>query len=151
SGFAGTGSSNNDILRSLGGPNKLIGLGGDDVYYVSNGGDQVLEGSGAGNDTVVALVDFTMPENVEGLWLYGSGLTGTGSSNDDILVSCPAPPAAAAASGGPNTLIGLVGNDAYYVYNTEDLVIEDANGGSDTVVATVDYTLPANVEAMYMI
>ena len=74
--------------------------------------------------------------------MLGSGLTGTGSGGADTLLS----------SGGPNTLVGLGGDDLYYVNNTADVVIEAANGGYDTVIATVDYTLPArNVEALYMI
>ena len=68
--------------------------------------------------------------------MLGSGLTGTGSSGADTLHS----------SSGPNTLVGLGGDDLYYVNNADDAVIEAANGGFDTVAATLDYTLPANVE-----
>jgi hypothetical protein len=46
--------------------------------------------------------------NAEALYMLGSGLTGTGSDNADSLLS----------SGGPNTLIGLGGDDLYYVNNT---------------------------------
>ena len=65
--------------------------------------------------------------------MLGSGLTGTGTGGADTLHS----------SGGPNTLVGLGGDDVYYVNNTADVVIEAANGGYDTVAATVNYTLPA--------
>jgi hypothetical protein len=44
---------------------------------------------------VVASVNFTIPINVELLYENGSGLTGTGSAGDDVLVSL----------GGPNTLV----------------------------------------------
>ena len=60
--------------------------------------------------------------------MLGSGLTGTGSAGADTLHS----------NGGPNTLVGLGGDDLYYVNNTDDVVIEAANGGNDTVVATVE-------------
>ena len=120
SGLTGTGSAGNDILVSLGGANTLVGLGGndylvssggantligsdgDDVYYVNNSGDQVQEGSGAGSDAVFASVNFTIPTNVEALWMTGSGLTGTGSSGNDTLVSI-----------GANTLIGAGGDDTF--------------------------------------
>src|SRR5262249_57943287 len=87
SGLIGTGSASNDYLVSLGGPNTLVGLGGNDVYVVNNSGDRVQEGSGADIDIVVAAVNYTIPTNVEGLFVNGSGLTGTGSSGNDYLVS----------------------------------------------------------------
>jgi Ca2+-binding RTX toxin-like protein len=100
----------------------------------------VIEAANGGHDIVLASVDYTLPANVEALYMVGSGLTGTGSDNADILLS----------SGGPNTLIGLGGDDVYYVNNAADVVIEAANGGYDTVMASVSYTLPANVEALYV-
>ena len=100
----------------------------------------VIEAANGGYDTISASVDYTLPANVEALYMLGSELTGTGSDNADSLLS----------SGGPNTLIGLGGDDLYYVNNAADVVIEAANGGNDTVMATVSYTLPANVEALYV-
>ena len=73
--------------------------------------------------------------------MLGSGLTGTGSNGADTLLS----------SSGPNTLVGLGGNDLYYVNNAADVVIEAADGGVDTVPASVDYTMPADAEGLYMI
>ncbi|HJT21169.1 MAG TPA: putative Ig domain-containing protein [Nitrospira sp.] len=48
--------------------------------------------------------------------------------------------------GFPNTLVGGGGDDSYVVNNSTDVVVEEVGGGNDTVVSTVDYTLPANVE-----
>ena len=142
-GLTGTGSTGDDILLSAasGGANTLIGLVGNDLYYVSHTGDTVTETAGSGYDTVVATADYTLPANVEALYMNGSGLTGTGSGGADTLLSI----------GGANTLVGLGGNDVYYVNHTGDTVIETAGGGYDTVVATADYVLPANVEALYLI
>ena len=73
--------------------------------------------------------------------MLGSGLTGTGSNGAETLLS----------SGGPNTLVGLGGNDLYYVNNAADVVIEAANGGIDSVLTCTSYTLPVNVEALYTV
>jgi hypothetical protein len=43
---------------------------------------------------------------------------------------------------GANTLVGIGGDDLFYVNNTADVVIEAANGGYDTVMAFVSYTNP---------
>ena len=142
SGLTGTGSEGAETFISSSGPNTLIGLGGNDTYYVNSPADVVVEAASGGYDTVIASVNYTPPAdgNVEALYMLGSGLTGTGSGNADTLLS----------SGGPNTLIGLGGDDVYYVNNTADVVIEAANSGYDTVMASVSYTLPANVEALYV-
>ena len=62
----------------------------------------MTETAGGGSDTVVATVDYTMPANVEALYLVGTGLTGTGSAGADTLITV-----------GANTLAGSVGNDTF--------------------------------------
>ncbi|MCE7798306.1 right-handed parallel beta-helix repeat-containing protein [Sphingobium sufflavum] len=47
-------------------------------------------------------------------------------------------------------LIGGAGDDSYYVRGTGDHVIEAENGGNDTVVSYINYTLTANVENLRM-
>ena len=206
-GLTGTGSDGAESLISSGGPNTLVGLGGNDVYYASNTADVVIEAANGGIDTVVASVDYTLPASntVEVLNMLGSGLTGTGSDGAESLISSGGPNTLVGlggndllcqqhrrrgsrgcqrrlrhrgrvrrlhaagqqhgrglymqgsgltgtgsdgaesfiSTGGPNTLVGLGGNDVYYVSNTADVVIEAANGGFDSVQASVSYTLPA--------
>ncbi|MDP3241110.1 MAG: calcium-binding protein, partial [Reyranella sp.] len=43
-------------------------------------------------------------------------------------------------------LVGEAGNDTYFVDNVSDTVVEAAEEGADTVLASVSYTLGANVE-----
>ena len=112
-GLTGTGSGGADTLLSAGGANTLIGLGGDDLYYVNHTGDSVTETAGGGYDTVVATVDYTMPANVEALYLIGTGLTGTGSAGADTLITV-----------GANTLAGSVGNDTFVFFS------DHANGAT---------------------
>ncbi|MEA5575695.1 hypothetical protein [Anabaena sp. UHCC 0451] len=64
----------------------------------------------------------------------------TGSENNDVLDG----------GIGADTLIGRGGNDAYYVDNSGDTVIENLNEGRDTVYTTVDYTLGENVENLIL-
>jgi Ca2+-binding RTX toxin-like protein len=50
---------------------------------------------------------------------------------------------------GVDTMRGYGGNDKYYVDDANDVVIEEAGGGtSDQVVTYVDYVLAANVEIL---
>ena len=103
--LTGTGTNGADTLLSSGGPNTLVGLGGDDLYYVNNTGDVVIEAANGGYDTVMASVSYTLPANVEALYVTGSGLTGTGNSSANTLVTI-----------GANTLIGGDGNDTFVFF-----------------------------------
>ena len=88
SGLTGTGTDGAETFISSSGPNTLIGLGGNDTYYVNNTGDVVIEAANGGIDTVEATVDYTLPasNNVEALYMLGSGLTGTGSGGAETLL-----------------------------------------------------------------
>ncbi|MBO3762540.1 calcium-binding protein [Ciceribacter sp. L1K22] len=48
------------------------------------------------------------------------------------------------------TLIGGAGNDTYYVDNAGDVVVEEADAGTDTVRANRSYVLGANVENLVL-
>ena len=125
----------NDLSNRLeggSGPDRFHGGLGDDVYYVSNG-DAVFENAAEGIDSVVtSLASYTLianVENVTGTSNLGQKLVG--NSADNIFVS----------GTGPNTLIGLAGNDSYFVNSQADLVTESPSGGQDTIYAGVNYTL----------
>ena len=105
SGLTGTGTNNADSLLSSGGPNTLVGLGGDDLYYVNNAADVVVEAPNEGFDSVMHFAELYLPANVEALYLTGSGLTGTGNSGANTLVTI-----------GANTLIGRGGDDTFVFF-----------------------------------
>lgn len=50
--------------------------------------------------------------------------------------------------GGSLTLVGGRGDDTFLVDDTGDSVVEKRNAGQDTVIATLSWTLEANVEAL---
>src|SRR4051795_4137354 len=52
---------------------------------------------------------------------------------------------------GADTLKGGARNDTYLVDNAADVVVEAANGGTDTVQATVSYALAAEVENLVLL
>ena len=136
-GLTGNGGENDDTLESEGGGNTLSGGQGSDTYIVRGLGDVVTDGGGAA-DVIYAFVNYTNASGVERLVVRGAGLTGTGTTAGEILASVA----------GANTLIGLGGNDTYLVNNIGDVVTEAAADGYDTVVARVNYTIPAEVEAL---
>ena len=39
----------------------------------------------------------------------------------------------------------------YGIYNTADVIVEDANIGTDTVWTDASYTLSANIESLYLV
>jgi Ca2+-binding RTX toxin-like protein len=53
---------------------------------------------------------------------------------------------AAVQVGTQNTQTGTAGNDTFTVDHESDVIVEQSNGGVDTVIASHSYTLPTNVE-----
>ncbi|MGK5030078.1 calcium-binding protein [Janthinobacterium sp. MDT1-19] len=60
----------------------------------------------------------------------------TGTANADVLTGTT----------GADVLEGLAGDDTYYVNDSGDVIVELANGGTDTVYTSVNYTVAENVE-----
>ncbi|MBX3568959.1 MAG: calcium-binding protein [Rhizobiaceae bacterium] len=61
-----TGNAAANVLSDggKGGSDTLVGLGGNDTYKVYNSGTKIVEGAGAGSDTVQAAVDYTVGKGV---------------------------------------------------------------------------------------
>jgi ELWxxDGT repeat protein len=75
--------------------------------------------------------------------------TATGTIQNDDFIGTSGPDTLAGTSGA-DALTGLAGNDTYTVNNAGDLVIEALNQGTDTVQASIAYTLPNNVENLLL-
>ncbi len=146
-----TGTAGADVLDGRAGNDVMSGLGGDDTYHVDSYGDQVVEVSNGGTDTVVSTIDYTLPANVERLRLAGTaGLRGTGNSLANVLTGNAGANRLDGAAGA-DTMSGGAGSDTYVVDNNGDVVIELDEIGIDTVESSITYTLGANVENLILI
>ncbi|MBV1786782.1 cadherin-like domain-containing protein [Marinobacterium sp. D7] len=162
------GNGGDDTLDGGRGADIMTGGTGDDLYYVDEIGDQVIEATDEGIDTVHSSISYTAPDNVERIELLGSDdIDATGNTLDNTLVG----------NGGANTLKGLAGNDTlignggddtldggsgadimtggagndiYIVDNADDKVIENANEGIDTIYSSISYVLPEQVEHLIL-
>ncbi|UWM84071.1 RTX toxin [Rhizobium sp. SRDI969] len=152
-----SGGVGNDTLNGGAGADRLIGGAGGDIYIVDNAGDLVTEAINEGIDTVrTTLAAHTLAANVENLTYIGTAaFTGAGNLLDNIIIGGVAADKLMGAGGndtliggaGADTMLGGIGDDVYVVDIATDLVIENANEGTDTVrTALVGYTLGNNVE-----
>jgi serralysin len=165
------GGAGDDLLSGGdGAANEMAGGLGDDTYIVSVAGDSVVEQANEGIDTVqTALAFYSLEghpnvENLTGLSNSGQVLIGNdadnvilaGSGDDqlfgglghDVLTGGAGNDLLAGGDGVANDMIGGQGNDIYVVSVAGDVLVEQANEGTDTVQTALSiYTLhSANVE-----
>ena len=170
-----TGGTGSDVLDGGAGNDTMAGGPGDDLYYVQDSGDVIVEKPGEGLDSVIAFVNYTLPANVEAIYtLVGGGAAGNGLDNlldgafagsgqtldgqggndviygtffNDTLIG-GAGSDALYDIGGNDTMQGDTGDNAYFVNSAADVVQENAGEGQDAIYASVNFTLPANVEIL---
>ena len=73
------GNAGANVLRGGGGSDLLLGGLGDDVYYVTSGGETILEYGGEGSDIVYAAVSHTLASGSHVEILSAISLSGTGA------------------------------------------------------------------------
>jgi Ca2+-binding RTX toxin-like protein len=169
----GAGNELNNSITGNGGANRLLGNGGDDTlnggagadtmlggtgsdtYYVDNANDVIVENAGEGNDQVKSSVSYVLSANIEQLTLTGTAdVTGSGNDQDNLIVGNAGNHTLVGGGGndtlvagtGRATLIGGSGNNTYVVNNVADVIIAEANSGLNSVLSSVQYVLPANVQ-----
>lgn len=135
------GNSGANVLNGMGGADRMVGGRGDDTYVVDNVGDQVTENAGGGIDTIKASLSWNAGAEIENITLTGSAaINATGNDLDNILTGNAA----------ANVLTGGLGNDTYVIQGLDDVIVESADAGVDTVRVTFDYTLGDNLENLTM-
>ena len=128
------GGQGNDSLYSGTGTDQLIGGQGDDAYYVDSANATVVENSNEGYDSVYSTVSFTLPDNVEVLSLFGSGLTGTGNDQGNSIFGDGTFASTLIGGAGSDYIVGGSGDDIIAGHGGPDTMW--GNGGADTYVFT---------------
>ena len=153
------GGAGNDTLDGGLGSDTLVGGSGDDVYVIDTAGDTLTELADGGIDTVRTSLAWTLAAQLEQLELTGSaGLAGTGNELANRLVGNAGANKLTGLAGndtldggaGIDTLIGGLGDDTYVVDNAKDVVTELASQGTDTVFASLNWTLGTNLERLVL-
>jgi Ca2+-binding RTX toxin-like protein len=128
----------------------MFGGAGNDVYYVDNGGDAVVENPGEGNDAVFSTAHLRLAANVEILVLQGSAdLQGYGNSLANAIYGNSGSNLIDGSTGA-DMMFGGAGNDVYFVDDAGDAVFENSGEGNDAVFSMVNFRLPANVETLVL-
>jgi Ca2+-binding RTX toxin-like protein len=146
-----TGGAGNDYLDGLAGADQMRGGKGDDIFFVDNTGDAVIELANEGFDIIHSSISYTLPANVEELVLdepatprppvplppnaIGPGIYGTGNALDNILIGNSQANKLSGGSGndildgraGNDQLAGGTGNDTYLLGRGDghDAIVED--------------------------
>src|SRR5580704_18470523 len=119
----------------------LTGNSPNDTFVVYNSADVVVPKAGS-HDIVYSAVNYTLPTGVDSLILEaGTQAVGNSDAAGDTLY--------AANAGIAQTLTGNSHNDTFVVYNSGDTVIGQA-GSADTVYAAASFTLPTNVDTLFL-
>lgn len=118
---------------SFGGVTVSVQLGSTNVKVDLVSGNQIWSNASiTGVSSNVGQINALGIENIN-LTGGAGNQTITGNAGVNIL----------RGGGGADTLRGLAGNDSYYVDSADDLIIELANQGTDTVSTSVSYGLAA--------
>ncbi|WP_430015870.1 hypothetical protein RVR34_10125 [Microcystis aeruginosa FBCC-A68] len=145
------GDAGNDTLDGKAGVDTLDGGAGNDTYTIDNVNDVIIDS--AGTDTVIAPFSYTLAAGLENLTLTGNGnLNGTGNTLNNTIIGNNGNNYLLGDAGndkldgkaGVDTLDGGAGNDTYTIDNVNDVIIDSA--GTDTVSASISYTLADNLE-----
>lgn len=150
------GNSGANVISGGVGADRMLGGRGNDTYVVDNAGDQVIEYSSAGNDTIKTSISYGLSANVENLVLTGTAaINGTGNTLGNTLTGNSVANLLNGGAGndiliggaGNDTLTGGAGNDTFIFTSLSDMgttgastdVITDFIRGQDKIdLGTLD-------------
>lgn len=163
------GGAGNDYLDGGTGNDTMSGGAGNDTYVVDNYSDQVIELANGGTDEVdTTLSVYMLSPNIENVKYLGStNFIGMGSASNNVMSGGIGSDYLWGGAGndtlygnagddvldggtGADTMYGGTGNDTYLVDDVNDKVVELPGQGNDVIHSSVSYTLPDNVETMYL-
>jgi len=170
----GSGSSGSESLYGNAGVNTLFGGSGADLLDGGSGGDSLYGGSGNdtfvidtatdrafggdGSDTVRTTASTVLGGGIENLVLLGTALYGIGDADANAITGNALANTLVGNSGndtlnggsGIDSLYGGSGDDLYLVDTATEKVADIAGGGYDTVQASLNFTLGAEIEALLL-
>jgi Ca2+-binding RTX toxin-like protein len=143
------GGGGNDQLDGGTGADRLEGGVGNDWLYLDNAADRVVESVGQGSDRAVVSTSYVLGVgvSVETLTTISSAATTAIDLTGNALAQSIVGNAGANrldSGGGGDTMVGLGGDDFYFVSAAGDRAVEVAGGGNDRVFAALSFALEAN-------
>ncbi|MEM9060220.1 MAG: Ig-like domain-containing protein [Pseudomonadota bacterium] len=136
------GNEGNDVLDGEAGADTMDGGLGNDIFFVDNAGDVVIEAVGEGYDRVNTTVSRTLAENVEmGTALGTADIDLTGNAGNNWLNGNAGANSLSGLDGadrlhggdGSDVLNGGAGNDNLYGDGGVDRFVFNDNGGIDVI------------------
>lgn len=131
------GGAGKDRLDGGVGADRLVGGSGDDVYVLDHPGDVVVERAGAGVDTVLTTVSYTLAKGVE-----VERLQAVSSLAKTFVLTGNAFAQTIAGQGGADTINGRGGGDTITTGLGRDVVVLDQKSGPATRI--VDFARGAD-------
>jgi trimeric autotransporter adhesin len=145
-----TGNSLDNIMTGSTGVNVLSGGAGNDTYYVLNNPTTVVEDADSGFDVVRSRYSFALGANIENLILEEVGFNGTGNALDNAITGNHANNILDGGAGA-DVLTGGDGDDTYVIDNSNDVIVELADEGIDTVMSSLAMTLASPLENLTLL
>jgi Ca2+-binding RTX toxin-like protein len=150
SNLVGTANSGADTLVANAGIDTLNGGSGNDVFVVDNVADVISDTSAAATNSLQTSVSYALPTNVNMLTLTGNAnIVGTGNGAANTLIGSFGNDTLVAGAG-LATLIGGTGNTTFVVNNASDVVQDTTTYSSNTIVSSVSFSAPINVNSLML-